>query len=314
MTPESASSLSSNDKGPAEPGPGSGDGCPANLSPNPGVEERSELYGLTFLNKQQFGDVAEAKEAQYPVDIVAIPGIGGDDYKTWTHSDGKFWLRDFLPGQLPGARVFTFSYPSEVAFALETGQLRDCARTLLVGLNSVRQTAEELSRPIILVCHSVGGFVAKQALVAAEDYANIRDSVVGILFLGTPHRGSSTTQFPEVLTRITDVALADSPRFTDKMRKDLFESLEKGSDILKTISTEFKNQVSNIRIVSFIEQNTIPPSKQRVVDEISGTMDVPKETIVPMDGYDHRDICRFEDYTSSGYQTVFSRLEKLAGG
>src|SRR5438034_11849508 len=35
-------------------------------------------------------------------DIVAIHGINGHAYKTWTHENGAFWLQDFLPEQIPG--------------------------------------------------------------------------------------------------------------------------------------------------------------------------------------------------------------------
>jgi hypothetical protein len=98
-------------------------------------------------------------------------------------------------------------------------------------------------------------------LIDAEDYANIRDSVIGILFLGTPHRGSSTTQFPLVLANIMNVvALPGTTRFTGQMRVDLI----KNSDVLKELSTNFRYQVSNIEIISFIEQKTTPPLKQRV--------------------------------------------------
>jgi ankyrin repeat domain-containing protein 50 len=101
-------------------------------------------------------------------------------------------------------------------------------------------------------------------LIDAEDYANIRDSVIGILFLGTPHRGSSTTQLPQVLANITNAALAGATRHTGQIRADLLKSLEKDSGVLKTLSTNFRNQASNIKIVSFIEQKTTPPFKQRV--------------------------------------------------
>jgi hypothetical protein len=50
------------------------------------------------------------------------------------------------------------------------------------------------------------------------------------------------------------------------------------------------------------------------VDEVSGAMGIPTETLVPMDGCDHRDICRFGDPTSLGYRNVSFHLEKLANG
>ncbi len=50
------------------------------------------------------------------------------------------------------------------------------------------------------------------------------------------------------------------------------------------------------------------------MDEVNGVMNVPKETIVPMDDCDHGDICRFSDPTNSGFRKVCSHLEKLGNG
>src|SRR5437667_5968004 len=106
---------------------------PANSQSDSEAEDRSKIYGLFYLNKKQFEQVMESGDARCSVDIVAIHGINGHAYHTWTHQNGKMWLREFLPGQLPGARIFTFGYPSEVAFTLSTGKLEDFARSLLEG-------------------------------------------------------------------------------------------------------------------------------------------------------------------------------------
>src|SRR5277367_3733735 len=70
-------------------------------------ESLADKFGLFLLNPQTV-DTASIEGAQelYDVDIVAVHGLGGDAYKTWTHENGKLWLRDFLPDQLPGARIF----------------------------------------------------------------------------------------------------------------------------------------------------------------------------------------------------------------
>ena len=127
------------DKAPVKPG---SSGHPVNPPSGSGTKERSGKYGLFFLNQQQFEDVTKAGEARSSVDIVALHGLNGDAYKTWTHQNGKLWLRDFLAQQLLGSRVFTFGYPSEVAFTLATGQLTEFARSLLEELSYVRCTAE----------------------------------------------------------------------------------------------------------------------------------------------------------------------------
>lgn len=62
------------------------------------------------------------------------------------------------------------------------------------------------NRPIMLVCHSLGGIIAKQALCVANKqfsrYGAIVNAVVGIVFFSTPHRyGDRTTSF----TRFRDV-------------------------------------------------------------------------------------------------------------
>jgi hypothetical protein len=88
--------------------------------------------------------------------------------------------------------------------------------------------------------------------------------VTAILFLGTPHRGSEETGFPLVLTSIANVALAGTSRFIGSARSDLIKSLEKDSKMLKDISTNFRDQTRDIKIASFIEQNRIPPAKNRV--------------------------------------------------
>ena len=88
--------------------------------------------------------------------------------------------------------------------------------------------------------------------------------MAGILFLGTPHRGSSETQFPIVLTSIANIALSGSSRLIGAMRSDLIKTLQKDSKILKDISTDFRNQTQSMKIASFIEQSVTSPAKSRV--------------------------------------------------
>jgi len=44
--------------------------------------------------------------------IIALHGLGGDAFKTWTDKQGHLWLRDSLPGHIPDARIMTFGYDS----------------------------------------------------------------------------------------------------------------------------------------------------------------------------------------------------------
>jgi len=75
------------------------------------------------------------------VDIIAVHGLNGGAYSTWTHpQNGMMWLRDLLPQELPGARVYSFGYASKV-FSLDTSGFEDFARELVEGIRAQRGTA-----------------------------------------------------------------------------------------------------------------------------------------------------------------------------
>ncbi|KAH9208242.1 Alpha/Beta hydrolase protein, partial [Leptodontidium sp. 2 PMI_412] len=158
------------------------------------------------------------------LDIVAVHGITGNAYDTWIHGNGTFWLQDLIPKDLPGVRVFSYGYPADVFCTFATGTIDTFARSLLESLKRERRSKDLQKRPIIFICHSMGGIVVKKALIVAkiedELYESIRTSVNGILFLATPHRGSGSTQFQSVLTGIANVALSGTSRFVGHMRSD----------------------------------------------------------------------------------------------
>jgi len=97
----------------------------------------SGKYGLFLLNR----DIGQ-QARKYNFDVVAVHGLGGDAYRTWTHDNGKLWLRDFLPEDLPSVRVFTYGYNSTFVFSRDTGNLRDYARELLENIRSERKHPE----------------------------------------------------------------------------------------------------------------------------------------------------------------------------
>ncbi len=107
---------------------------------------RVDKYGLHRLYPT--ADEAGASLA-LGSDIVAVHGLNGDAYRTWTHENEKLWLRDFLPASLPASRAFTFGYSSEVAFSKSRGSIDQYARSLLNALKLVRRT--EVLKPAVLI-------------------------------------------------------------------------------------------------------------------------------------------------------------------
>ena len=99
------------------------------------IEDRKDLYGLKSLAGPTVDNAV--LDPRIP-DIIAVHGIDGNAWKTWEHSNGKLWLKDFLPKHVPGARIYSFGYRAEVAFTRGRGDLKGFARSLLEGINGVR--------------------------------------------------------------------------------------------------------------------------------------------------------------------------------
>jgi predicted alpha/beta-fold hydrolase len=101
------------------------------------------------------------------VDFVALHGLNGHYRKTWTATSADNgtqvnWLKDLLPAVIPNARVMSFGYNSVVQFSKGTAGIADFAEQLLEGLMARRTSPAEKRRPVIFICHSLGGIVFKQ--------------------------------------------------------------------------------------------------------------------------------------------------------
>ena len=102
---------------------------------------------------------------QIDLDIVAVHGLMGNPYTTWTRGkdpNRKPWISDFLPSQLPHARVFSYGYDSKFVRSSSVAGIPDFARNLLGWLKLRRSTESERQRPLLFICHSLGGIIVKK--------------------------------------------------------------------------------------------------------------------------------------------------------
>ncbi len=158
---------------------------------------------ISTKNKQNAGLLELlSNETVKNIDVVAAHGLQGDAYKTWEHDNGSLWLRDFLPANIPTARIMTFGYDSAVAFSKFVARIEDKALELLNHLSAKRSTAAPggPSKPIVFICHSLGGIAVKKALLLTHkrdsnlDYKDILDNTRAIAFIGVPHEGSDSAK------------------------------------------------------------------------------------------------------------------------
>lgn len=106
---------------------------------------RDNILGLLPLHDPESVHHISQSEHKYPIDIIAVHGLKGDAYRTYTHKNGNFWLRDSLPKEFPGARIYTYGYPAGVFLSLERSGLDSYGRDLLNQINMERKTVEVCS-------------------------------------------------------------------------------------------------------------------------------------------------------------------------
>ncbi|KAF3764298.1 hypothetical protein M406DRAFT_351665 [Cryphonectria parasitica EP155] len=251
------------------------------------------------------------------VDVVAVHGLNGHYEGTWTtalHDRTQInWLKDMLPkiGGIKPVRVMSFSYNSSVQFSKSTSDVFVFADQLLEHLLAKRAHSGETRRPIVFICHSLGGIVVKQAVNrAAENHRYkdvILDHVQGICFFGTPHRGSELAPWGSTVSRILRAGVMGS-----HTNSQLTKDLERKSHMLSQISKSFLQHGRRLKIVSFTETEKLDWLNCLVVDPDSATLAWPGEIVVPIDG-NHRNICRFIGPKDPKFAPVESQIKQMIG-
>ncbi|KAM0324065.1 hypothetical protein ACHAQA_008254 [Verticillium albo-atrum] len=134
------------------------------------------------------------------VDIIAVHGLGADIDWSWTWKDPETpdrhvkWLQDInmLPAVVPRSRILLFNYDSRWHTGL---RLSFYGKELVHSIRNYRE-GTTAARPIVFIGHSLGGNIVQQALLyanAEDEFSHIVMSTAGVVFLGSPLRGS---EFP----------------------------------------------------------------------------------------------------------------------
>lgn len=104
----------------------------------------------------------------------------------------------------------------------------------------------------------------KTLVFAHEDdttYGRLLTSVAGVVFLGTPHRGSSAATLGTVVGGIVNTfATAALPGLPIKaVRTDLLDYLKLGSQHLQDLAISARNRLTGLTVVSFYESEVQYP-------------------------------------------------------
>jgi hypothetical protein len=247
------------------------------------------------------------------VDICFVHGLTGDRESTWTtRGQSASWPKTLLPPRLSGARILTYGYDAYIVRKGVAGSNRliDHATNLLHDLTTDRDLNNASSRPLIFIAHSLGGLVCKKAILLSRNnpeahFCDIFDCVKGIIFMGTPHKGSWMADWAKIP--------ASAFGLVKSTNKSLLGILQIDDQLLESIQVEFWSMVRGLResgrrfeVTCFFEELPLP-----VVGKV-----VSKESAT-LEGYasfsihsDHSDMVRFASAEENGFKRLLGVLAR----
>ena len=272
-------------------------------------------YGLTQVYAPVGGGL---------VDVVFVHGLNGHPHNTWTSEKSKiFWPAQILPPILNDerARILVYGYDADVTSftdGVSTDKIHNHAEHLVAELVANRRIRKASERPIIFVAHSLGGLVVKRALIYSSEIRGVHTehlrsiyvSTFGILFLGTPHKGSDIAEWGSRLEWICSVAL---PSKLVDTKPQLVDALKKNNETLQVIDRQFIQLMNRFHVYFFHEgkPTNLKGTLKYIVDEESASptvQDVERASIQA----DHSHMCKFESDAAPGFDLVAEGIQRYA--
>ena len=118
------------------------------------MDSKSLLKALILFSSKCIPPIITSGTYRTLCSIVAVHGLNGHREKTWTVNEIN-WLRDFLPSDIPNARILTWGYDANThsTSTISAQYLYDHAKTLVSDLclkrrlTKVREPCLENERP-----------------------------------------------------------------------------------------------------------------------------------------------------------------------
>ncbi|MDI1492328.1 MAG: hypothetical protein OHK93_003541 [Ramalina farinacea] len=262
----------------------------------PAVESQKGPLSLHTVHEPPDGAIA---------DVVFIHGLGGGSRKTWAKNDDPelFWPGEWLPrdDDFQNVRILTFGYDADWG-KKSILNVQDFGKSLLYALKDAPTGSRAQQCPIIFVCHSLGGLVAKKAFNMSKtlrSYEDISRRIRTIFFLGCPHRGSNLA---DLLSRILRVIPSVTPG-------PFLYDLLPDSTAIQAINEEFPQHCGEIDLHSFYEtdQMSLGFKRSLIVPKDSAILNYTNERSTYLRG-NHREICMFHSKEDANYKSIRNSL------
>lgn len=184
----------------------------------------------------QLHPITGTENRERKADLIFVHGLGGDAFDTWSNKE-SFWP-EWIGSEFPEVGVWTLAYAASPTKWLRIlGRLkksRDAGHAMSLP-DRARQVLDLLGqhdigeRPIMFICHSLGGLLVKQILRASSDATaksterNVAESTRAVLFLATPHSGSRLATLLKNFKVAFPTLAIDDLKEHDTHLRDLYE-------------------------------------------------------------------------------------------
>jgi hypothetical protein len=178
---------------------------------------------------------------------------------------------------------------------------------LVADLHTDRYLCDALKRPLIFICHGLGGIIVKRALAFSntsrakqvQHRRSIFTSTFAILFLGTPHGGLHFSELP--------AAAPDSSNSMFRPLSDFFVNPE----VLQDVNDQFAPLTKRFSIYCFWEQRktSMNDGTHYIVERESA---VPLWLHIEQAGIDadHSHLCKFSATGDPGFRLILAALKR----
>ncbi|KAM3550107.1 hypothetical protein ARSEF4850_008509 [Beauveria asiatica] len=198
--------------------------------------------------------VAPRTSEEHQIDLLAVPGLGGHPYGSFVHKvDGNMWLSDSLPPTMPAARVMLYGYASALQQSTRFIQLDGLASGLHIAITELLRS--EKAKPLILIGHSLGGLLVKEALIRiaeSDSELGLLPKILGMLLFGAPNDGMNIASL--------------IPMVSDQPNRFLLESLNfMNSQILSFQKREFSRVLRSAKFELYcLYETELSPTATKV--------------------------------------------------